>query len=859
MQATSYGNGVTTLASANLPFTMGGGTLSLGASGAWNPVWTLGNITLNAGASAIIISGGNVPSNPGANGSNKLNLGSMWSRQAGGTLFVDLSAQGGVTSLASTPSLTNGVLGYALILNTPNVGNAGIPGIGFATVSGGNVVRYTGATSLVAASNSATTNFATNGSLTLSGPASANSLSIDTTYGGTLDLGASGNILTLTTGGLVLSGANGAGYTITDGQLTSTGPDLILFQYGSAPLKISAAIVGANALTVGGPGVTALAGVNTYTGGTFLNAGTLAINSTTALGTVAGTLTIGGGALDNTSGSAITLANNNPQTWSSDLTFVGSNSLNLGTGAVSLGSGNGSAVTGARTVTVNASTLTVGGVISNSTTTTGLIKAGAGTLDLTAANTYSGTTTVNGGTLLLDFSTGATTTNILYNGLTQTAGSGLEGLTLGGGTLALNGVNAATNNSQAFNGLTLNPGASGFTITDNNAGNNTLVSLGAITRNIGGTVNFGQPANTISATDGYTTGNGTASTILTDANGAAYATVGGSDWAAKDATDTFIVGGSTLAGFYTASTASALSGNADVASGINTTLSAATTNLTSLRFNQNQATTITATGKTLTTGGILVTTAVATAGSNITGGTLEGVSGGDLVIFQNSAQPFTISSLIANNTSATGLTKCGSGILTLGGANTYTGTTTIDGGTLAISADANMGTGPLSLAGGNLEVTGVTNFTSTRNVVLTAAGGAFNIDAGQTWTENGTISGAAGVLIKTGLGQMTISSGTLASDGGIIINGGMLYGAYTAFPYLEPLTMGGGSFSVSGHASYTQTETFGNLTLTAGGNTIVVNGNGVPSGGTFGVNDLLLGNIWTRNAGATLIDSRGIE
>ena len=47
-------------------------------------------------------------------------------------------------------------------------------------------------------------------------------------------------------------------------------------------------------------------------------------------------MTINGGTLDNTSGSSISLFNNNAQTWGNSFTWGGSNALSLGTGAVSL-------------------------------------------------------------------------------------------------------------------------------------------------------------------------------------------------------------------------------------------------------------------------------------------------------------------------------------------------------------------------------------------------------------------------------------------------------------------------------------------------------------------------------------------
>ncbi|MFA6094751.1 MAG: autotransporter-associated beta strand repeat-containing protein [Candidatus Paceibacterota bacterium] len=135
-------------------------------------------------------------------------------------------------------------------------------------------------------------------------------------------------------------------------------------------------------------GTLILVSSNTITGGVTLNAGTLRINSAGAIGT--STLTIGGGTIDNTSGSPITLSNNNAQSWNGDFTFAGTNDLNLGTGTTTL--------TANRIVTVNgaSSTLTVGGVITGAYS---LTKTGAGGLVLDGVNTYLGGTTLASGTL----------------------------------------------------------------------------------------------------------------------------------------------------------------------------------------------------------------------------------------------------------------------------------------------------------------------------------------------------------------------------------------------------------------------------------------------------------------------------
>ena len=150
-------------------------------------------------------------------------------------------------------------------------------------------------------------------------------------------------------------------------------------------------IDGATGITKNGNGAVTIANDNTYTGPTTLNTGTLNVNSATALGI--GTLVINGGVLDNTSGAPLTLTTNNAQTWNSNVTFAGTNDLNLGSGAVALPA--------SCDVSVTAGNLTVGGVISG---TGPLTKSGAGTLTFTKTNTYSGGTTINAGTLTLDVS-----------------------------------------------------------------------------------------------------------------------------------------------------------------------------------------------------------------------------------------------------------------------------------------------------------------------------------------------------------------------------------------------------------------------------------------------------------------------
>jgi autotransporter-associated beta strand protein len=201
------------------------------------------------------------------------------------------------------------------------------------------------------------------------------------------------------------------------------------------------ALAGPGGLVMAGPGVLALSGASTFTGGTTLAAGTLAIDSPAALG--GGRLVINGGAIDNTSPGPVTLSAGNPQTWNADFSFTGTQALNLGTGPVTLaGPGN-------RQITVKAQTLTVDGNISG---WHGLVKAGAGTLDLGGLDNYSGGTTVAAG-VLENNGTIAGTTTIQSGALAQGTGRyGPVRVLHGGGFSPGNSIGAVTTGATTWNG-----------------------------------------------------------------------------------------------------------------------------------------------------------------------------------------------------------------------------------------------------------------------------------------------------------------------------------------------------------------------------------------------------------------------
>jgi autotransporter-associated beta strand protein len=281
-------------------------------------------------------------------------------------------------------------------------------------------------------------------------------------------LSLASNSVTTGTGTLTLTGnVTDSGTSTISGNLNLGGTSQTFQVNSGAILTISAAVSGGS-LTKSGSGTLVLSNRNSYTGGTTLSAGTLTAGNNSALGS--GTLTLQAGTLS-ASGGAVSLAN--PVTVAGNVTIGGSSAMTL-SGALTL--------TGNRTLTVsNTGLTTIAGAIGQSTSGLGLTKAGPGTLVLSASNTYTGLTTVSGGTLLVN---GSITGSVSVSGGATLGGSG----TTGAVTVASTGVLLPGSSGQpgklSTGGVTMNGGAN-FTValngpTPGSGGYSQLVVSGAV-------------------------------------------------------------------------------------------------------------------------------------------------------------------------------------------------------------------------------------------------------------------------------------------------------------------------------------------------------------------------------------------
>ena len=228
------------------------------------------------------------------------------------------------------------------------------------------------------------------------------------------------NALTLNGEGAGSVGAlhNAAGNNTWTGTVALASPSSIGAAAGTA-LTVSGVVSGTGNLVKVGDGRLNLTGVNTYSGSTQVNAGTLGLAADSGLGTAPGTATPGHLGL-------------NGGTLASTATFT----LNANRG-VALGSAGGTFDTAAGT------TLSYNGVVAGSSGGA-LVKTGTGTLSLGGTSTYDGATQISAGTLAL------AAANALPSATAVTVASGA--------TFALNNFNATVGSLAGAGAVNLGTG-----------------------------------------------------------------------------------------------------------------------------------------------------------------------------------------------------------------------------------------------------------------------------------------------------------------------------------------------------------------------------------------------------------------
>lgn len=737
---------------------------------------------------------------------------------ASSVTLTDLRVENGSLTLSAANTIASGLI---MTGGTVQLRDAAAAGVGAIQASGGTlqVAVARGSTlSLpnaitVSAGSRVTLSPQTNGGS--SGTATVNFAGTMTIgSGGILQLGNPGSNAAYGTGnGAVAFGTdaisgtkfqlNGNSFTVAGLSTDAVTPGAPIVENGSASnttltviLPASGTSIYAGTMRNGGTGTLALtvnggvgsmltlAGANTYTGATNVTAGSLILAHQLALQN--STVTSGGTGLvfdASVSAHAFTFGGLSGAT---DLVLE-DNASN----AVTLTIGN------------NGSSQSYSGILSGAG---GLTKVGTGIQTLSAAQNYTGATTVNGGTLKILFGAGPPTSNIIASG---------SALVLGGGTF-LQQQSTVGPNSQTLNGVTVRAGSS--VVNQIRVGGGTmLLTLGAVTRETGGTVAFS--ANGGGTSGIAATGTNTASGIIggyatfyTTNGGANY--TNGIDWA------TFS-GGKIVAlasGSYSNTSATTATTNLNMTASL--TLNAGVT-VGSVRFNDAIPTpTLTLNGThTIDSGGILVTGNVGANATLITGGTLTSGNGQDLIVIQNNTSAAL--TLDATITGAIGFTKSGGGQLILSGTNDYTGATYLNGGITTISSNANLGSvstgAAVYLNGGTLSVTSTATLdnagSNQRDIVLGNNGGTLDVAASQTLTVSGSISGD-GALNKTGAGTLALS-GTSTQTGSTNVTAGNLQVGVNSIGQTGPgavnLTGSGTVLSGSGVVQGPVTVTTGTL------------------------------------------------
>ena len=553
--------------------------------------------------------------------------------------------------------------------------------------------------------------------------------------------------------------------------------------HGSGDFSFNAVVSGSINLTKTGSGTLLLSANNTYTGQTNINAGIISITDNNSLGSTDGATIVADGASlsisnDITSAENITISGTgissngairntaDDNTLTGLITLAANSEIQIDSGSsLTLNPTTGSAVTGTYNLTIESvGTSTISDPIAISTGN--ITKTGAGTLTLSGTNTFTGDLTISAGTVTVS-GTLHDDVDVINSGTYDVDSTDTINSLRGSGAVELN------------TGITLTTGDAGSdTISGiiSGAGNLTKVGAGTLTLSTN---------NTFTGDLTISAGTVTVSGTLHD--------------------DVDVINSGTY-NVNTTDTINSLSGSGRVALGFNQTLT------TGDAGNYEISGVISATGSLTKVGSGTLTlsnTNTFTGDLTISAGTVtvSGTLHDDVDVINSGTYDVdttdTINSLrgsgaVELNTGITlttgdegsdeisgiisgagNLTKVGSGTLTLSNTNTYSGITTINNGTISISADNGLGAAPgsvvanqLTINGGTLNTSSTFSLATNRGITIGANDATIDVDGSTTLSYAGAITGS-GDLTKTGDGTLNLTGSTDFSGSTTIGAGGL--------------------------------------------------------------------------------------
>jgi autotransporter-associated beta strand protein len=554
-------------------------------------------------------------------------------------------------------------------------------------------------------------------------------------------------------------------------------------------------------LVKNGTGTLTVSGSNSYSGTTTISAGVLNIQSINALGTATGNTTVatnsalqiqGGiqfaaeplslaGSGVNTDGALRSISGNN--TWSGAITQTAASRIQADQDTLTISGG----ISGAFDLNISGTGNVIVSTLPISIGAKAFTKGGTGTVTLNTANTYSGATTVNAGTLVQG-NAGAFGTS---NSFTVTSGAflnaSLAGITVTGATGLLNagrtsgtGTDIAGNISVA-NGATFKVGGGNTAATASILGNLTLDgSVSPITLQfaLGSNNTVGGGVNGLVALTGNLTLSGTNNVTLTTLNGplasgnyTLFTYTGSLAGSGSFAAPTGLPSGRSVYSYDTTSTPGS----------VFLVVAGQAANLTWVGGLNGNAwdvqTTVNFTGaadSSFYNGDAVAFTDSGAANNTVNVGGTSGSTVQPLSLTVNSTANYTFAGA-GSIGGTTGLTKQGTGTLTIQTANTYTGATSINAGIVNVQNAAALGASTstatvtsgatLQLQGG---ITGGANPLVLNGTGVSGGGALVNVSGNNSWA--GTINVASATLIQSNLNNLSLN-GAFTGSGALTLTG----------------------------------------------------------------------------------------